>query len=126
MIISFSNFWEDAGAFYWIFAGLACLIAIFGILPDLFRDREMSGGLKALWLIFLILVPVIGVIVYLIVRGRQMGERRLKDFDEDMAASDRAGGGEMPINQIALAKQMLDSGAITQDEFDKLRAEGNA
>jgi hypothetical protein len=125
-MILFTSFWSDAGFFYWIFALLACLVAIFAILPDLFRDHSLSGGAKALWMLFLVIVPFVGVLVYVIVRGQRMGERRLAEFDKDMASSDSYGGGDMPADQIALAQQMLDSGAITQTQFDKLRADGNA
>jgi hypothetical protein len=125
-LILFNSFWADAGLFFWIFAFLACLIAIFGILPDLFRDKSLSGGVKALWVLFLIFVPFLAVLVYVIVRGRGMGERRLAEFNKDMATSASFSGGAMPVNEIALAKQMLDEGAITQADYDKLRADGNA
>jgi hypothetical protein len=125
-MILFNDFWNDAGLFFWIFVCIACLIALFGILPDLFRDHALSGGAKALWVLFLVFVPFVAVLVYVIVRGRRMGERRMSEFDRDMTTSAGFGGGAMPVDQVALARQMLNSGAITQADFDKLRADGNA
>ena len=125
-MIFFSNFWSEAGFFWWVLAFVACLIAIVGIIPDLFRDRKLPGVLKALWVIFLIFFPFVGVIVYVIARGRGMAQRRLAEMDEDLEASEVFGGGARPVDQIARAKQMLDSGEITQEDFDKLRADGNA
>lgn len=99
------------------------LITIFG---DLFRDHEMSGGMKAFWVLFVVIVPFLGILVYLIARGSGMAERAMKSqqhqkeqFDQYVRtmASDKA-----PTDQIADAKKLLDSGAIDQSEFDRLKA----
>ena len=58
-----SNFWDIIGWFFWVFAFTAYLFALFAVIGDLFRDRELNGWLKALWLIFLIFVPFLTVIV---------------------------------------------------------------
>jgi type VI protein secretion system component VasK len=125
-MIFFSNFWSEAGFFWWVLAFVACLIALFGILPDLFRDKKLHGWAKALWVLFLVFVPFVTVIVYVIARGRGMAQRRLSELDEELEANEVFGGGARPVDQIARAKEMLDSGAITQEDYDKLRADGNA
>jgi ABC-type multidrug transport system fused ATPase/permease subunit len=101
------------------------LIAIFS---DLFRDHDTSGGAKALWVIFVVVVPFVGILVYLLVRGHGMAERSAKAqarAQEQMNAQIRAAAGSGPTasaaDQIAQAKALLDSGAIDQGEFDKLK-----
>jgi Phospholipase_D-nuclease N-terminal/Short C-terminal domain len=100
------------------------LLTIFG---DLFRDHEMSGGMKALWIIVVVVLPYLGILIYLIARGKGMGERAAKQnalVQEQMDARIRAAAGTTtaPADQIAQAKALLDSGAIDQSEFDKLKA----
>ena len=97
------------------------------IFTDLFRDHELSGGAKALWIIFVIVVPFIGILVYLIARGHGMADRAAKAqarAQEQMNAQIRAAAGTSasPADQIAQAKSLLDSGAISQAEFDRLKA----
>ena len=125
-MIFFSNFWNDAGVFFWTFALIACLIAVLGILPDLFLDHNLPGWAKALWILFLIFVPFIAVLVYVVARGRGMGERWVKRFDKDMAESSGYSESGLPVDDIERSKQLLASGAITQADYDKLRADGNA
>ncbi|WP_426592142.1 SHOCT domain-containing protein [Cellulomonas sp. McL0617] len=100
------------------------LIAIFS---DLFRDKTTGGGVKALWVFFLILLPFLGILFYLIFRGRGMGERGVaqaaaaqEQFNSQIRSA--AASAESPADQIAKAKALLDSGAITQAEFDQLKA----
>jgi Short C-terminal domain/Phospholipase_D-nuclease N-terminal len=90
-----------------------------------FRRHDASGGTKALWLIFLFFLPFLGLIVYLIVNGDGIaqrhaasGQKAQQDFDAYVRS---VSGGS--ADQIAKAKELLDSGAITQDEFDKLKAQ---
>lgn len=99
------------------------LLTIFG---DLFRDHETSGGVKALWVVVLIVLPYIGILVYLIARGHGMAERAAKQnalAQEQLDARIRAAAGTSttPADQIAQAKALLDSGAIDQAEFEKLK-----
>lgn len=96
------------------------LIMVFG---DLFSRKDCSGGKKAIWIIFMIAAPFLGVLIYLIVNSHHMAERRMaavqaaqKDFDDHV--KEVAGGSAA---QIEKAKQLLDSGAITQEEFDALK-----
>ena len=97
------------------------------VFSDLFRDHETSGGMKVVWIVFLILIPYIGVFVYLIARGHGMADRAAKQnalvqaqVDERIRAA--AGTTATPADQIAQAKTLLDAGAIDQAEFDKLKA----
>src|SRR3954452_11657441 len=100
------------------------LISIFS---DLFRDRTTGGGVKALWVFFLIILPFLGILLYLIFRGRGMGERSVAQaaaLQQQLDAQIRtaAGTSVSPADQITKAKALLDSGAIDQAEFDKLKA----
>jgi hypothetical protein len=101
------------------------LITIFG---DLFRDHEISGGAKAAWCIFIILIPFIGIFAYLIVRGGGMAGRAQKmmtDAQNQYNAQVKAAAMDLatsPADQIAAAKSLLDQGAIDQGEFERLKA----
>jgi len=99
------------------------LMAIFG---DLLRDDETGGGVKALWVIFLIALPFIGILLYLIVRGKGMGTRQAAQLQAAQASFDNqirsATSSSSPADQITQAKSLLDSGAIDQAEFAKLKA----
>ena len=100
------------------------------ILVDVFRRRDIGGGKKALWVIFLILVPFVGVLIYLIVNHDSMAERGSREaqasqaqFDDYVRTVSASGGAAAEIEK---AKQLLDSGAITQAEFDAIKAKALA
>ena len=103
------------------------LVAIFS---DLFRDHETSGGVKALWVIFVVLVPFVGILFYLIIRGHGMAERSAKQAQQAQQQFDsqvrNAAGSTSAADQIAQAKSLLDSGAIDQAEFNSLKAKALA
>jgi len=115
--------------FFLFFAWFMCL---FWVLGDIFRSRDLGGGAKTLWVIFVILIPWLGILVYLIARGHGMQERQLEQAKEMQAAqaayiksvAGPSSGGA--TSQIADAKALLDSGAITQAEFDQLKAKALA
>lgn len=118
-----STIWDAIWWFFTIFVFVAYLIALFSIISDLFRDRELSGVYKAIWLLFLIFLPFLTALVYLIFRGRGMGDRAERQTREAKAAADDyirtvAGG---PASEIAQAKQLLDSGTISEAEFQSLK-----
>jgi hypothetical protein len=97
------------------------------VVGDLFRDHEVSGAAKALWIIGLLLFPYVGVLAYLIVRGGGMGERaarQVRAAQEQIDAHIRsvAGAAASPADQIQKAKALLDAGAINRAEFDRLKA----
>jgi len=104
---------------FWFFIWLCALMLWFRCLIHLFQDDDLSGWAKAGWTVFLTLLPWVGVLVYFIVRGRDT-----RDSDED--AVDRQAIAATPsssaADQIATAKGLLDSGTITQPEFDALKA----
>ena len=115
--------------FFLFFAWFMCLFWIFG---DIFRSKDMGGGAKTFWALFVIIVPWLGILVYLIARGGGMHERQLeqaKDIQRaqsDYIKSVTAGSSTNPTDQIASAKSLLDSGTITQAEFDHLKAKALA
>jgi hypothetical protein len=125
------SFWD----FFWFtisfFLLMAYLVVLFQILTDLFRDRELSGGLKAVWVLLLIFLPIITSLVYLITRGQGMAERgaasmRAAQADTDNYIRSVASNDSSPADEIARAKGLLDSGAISQAEFDRLKAKALA
>ena len=100
------------------------------VLIDVFRRHDISGWGKAFWTIFVVLIPWIGVLVYLIANHDGMAERRTKEAQASQAQFDdyvrKAAGTGNPAEQIQQAKQLLDSGAIDQAEFDSLKAKALA
>jgi Phospholipase_D-nuclease N-terminal len=120
------NFGDFFWLLIWSFFFVCYLMILFQILGDLFRDKELSGWWKALWVIALIFVPFLSALIYLIARGKGMAERQAGEMKRAQAATDTyiqevAGRGN-PADQIATAKGLLDDGTITQTEFDRLKA----
>ena len=120
------------GEFLWslviIFFMIIFFIMLFQVLTDLFRSHDVSGWAKAGWVLFLIILPFLGVLVYVIVRGRGMAERQAKaqteakeSMDEYIRQTAGAGGGGGAAAEIAHAKRLLDEGAISQEEFEALK-----
>jgi Short C-terminal domain/Phospholipase_D-nuclease N-terminal len=93
------------------------LITVFA---DLFRRHDISGWLKAAWCVFVIILPFLGVFIYLIANGQGMADRNVKAVE---AAGARVGG---PATEIATAKELLDSGAINQQEFEAIKRKATA
>ncbi len=121
------TFWDFLWMLFWAFAFVAYLFAIFAIIGDLFRDHKLNGWWKAVWIIFLIFLPFLTALVYLIARGKGMAERSAAAEAEARQATDdyirrTAGGSASPSDEIAKAKQLLDQGAITPEEFESLKA----
>jgi hypothetical protein len=99
---------------------------LFQIVVDLFRDQDLSGWWKAIWIIFLIIVPFLSVLIYVIARGRGMAERRQeaqggRRRDEEAYVPPSIISMPNPAEQIASAQKLLDQGAINQTEFDQLK-----
>jgi hypothetical protein len=121
------SFWDIMWFIIFSYAFIAYLIMLFSLVGDLFRDRETSGGMKAIWLLFFIFVPFITAIVYLIARGQGMAERSERQMQAAKAEQDRyiqqaAGRAASPAAQIAQAKELRDTGEISADEFANLKA----
>jgi hypothetical protein len=115
-------FWTIIVFFAWV----AWLMILFRIIGDIFRRHDISGWGKAAWLIFVIVLPFLGVLIYLIANGSEMANRDLEhaqaaraEFDDYVKSTAGSGG---PAAEIDKAKQLLDSGAITQAEFDAIKA----
>jgi hypothetical protein len=126
-----TSFWEVLLWSFFFFIWIAALMIWFRCLFDLFSDHTLSGWGKAGWAIFLVLVPWLGALVYIIARGDSMNHRQLQAMSEAKAAQDRyiqqaAAKAANPAEQIASAKQLLDSGAISQQEYDALKAKALA
>lgn len=116
--------WDAIWWFLTAFIFIAYLMALFSIITDLFRDRKLSGVAKALWFIFLIFLPFLTALAYLIVRGGGMGQRQAEQVAEARAATEqyiRQVSGSTPTDEITHAKQLLDSGAISAAEFESLK-----
>jgi type VI protein secretion system component VasK len=114
-------FWSMLLLFLWI-AWFWILIVILG---DVFRRHDISGWFKALWVIFMIVMPFLGVFIYIITQSRGMSERHLKQaqaaqqqFDEYVKTVATSSGSAAEIEK---AKGLLDSGAITKEEFEQLK-----
>ncbi len=96
------------------------------ILMDIFRDHEMSGWAKAIWCLFLIFIPVLTSLVYLIARGSGMRERAIKEQTEAKKQFDeyvRETAGTTPVDELHKLDQLRQSGGLTQDEYEKMKAE---
>ncbi len=131
--VQYQGFWGSFGDliwwFLWAFVFMAYLFALFAIIGDLFRDRSLNGWWKALWIVFLVFVPFLTALVYLIARGRGMAERsqrEVRDVEKAQADYIRNVAGATPAQEIAHAKQLLDAGAISAEEFERLKAKALA
>jgi hypothetical protein len=102
---------------------------LFTVFADVFRRHDISGWGKAAWIVFVIILPFLGVFIYLIVESKGMAQRNIDQANQAKSQFDSyvrqaaSGGG---ASEIAQAKQLLDSGAITQSEFDSIKAKALA
>jgi hypothetical protein len=122
-------FWSMLAFFFFVIV----LWMIFGIIGDIFRSDDLSGAVKAIWCIAIILIPWLAIFIYLIVRGSGMAERSLAanakaqaQFESYVRETAGSGGGGGAAAEIKDAKALLDSGAISQAEFDQLKAKALA
>jgi hypothetical protein len=119
-------FWSMLIFFLWV----SWFVLLFHVIGDVFRRRDASGWKKTAWLIFLIFVPFLGVFVYLIANSDDMARRSIEQAEASRAQMDdyvrtTAGSGGA-AGEIEKAKGLLDSGAITQAEFDAIKAKALA
>jgi Phospholipase_D-nuclease N-terminal/Short C-terminal domain len=120
-------FLEIVGTIVVFFGFVAWLSAVITVLGDIFRRDDISGWGKAAWVLLVVVIPLLGVVIYLGAQGEHMAERKLKQAYEQKAQFDEyvretAGGGGGAAAEIAQAKALLDSGAIDQAEFDAIKA----
>jgi Phospholipase_D-nuclease N-terminal/Short C-terminal domain len=134
MIVADVSFNDMFWSVLWFFFLFIWIMVLFHVLTDLFRDHSVSGVTKTLWVLFLVFLPFLAVFIYLIVRGKGMGERaaaqqrqaqdQFEGYVRTVATSGDATA--TPAEQIAQAKQLLDAGTIDQAEFDRLKAKALA
>jgi hypothetical protein len=118
-------FLDVVGSMLVFFAWAAWFWLLITVFSDLFRRHDISGWGKVAWSVFAIVLPFIGVFAYLVTQGKHMAERRAsdaaaaqKDFDQYVQRAAHTNGA---TDQIAKAKELLDSGAIDQAEFDQIK-----
>ena len=130
MILASYNF----ASFLWdvlvIFAFVIWFWLLISVFSDLFRRRDISGWAKAGWIILVIILPYLGVFIYLIAEHDGIAERNTKQVEAQQAAADQyirsVSGSGGPAAEIETAKNLLDSGAISQAEFESLKAKALA
>jgi hypothetical protein len=115
--------------FFWtllvIFFMVVYFLILFRVIVDVFRRKDASGWKKTGWLLFILVMPFISLFAYLIVNGEHMGERDMQEVAKSQQQFDsyvRDVSAPSGADEIAKAKQLLDSGAITQAEFDQIKA----
>jgi phospholipase D-like protein/putative oligomerization/nucleic acid binding protein len=130
MVLADYTFWDSLWTLLVFFLWVAWFILLFHIVIDVFRRRDASGFKKFLWLIFILFVPFLGVFVYLIVNSDDMARRNIEqataqrqEMDQYVRSVATEGGAAAEIER---AKGLLDSGAITQAEFDAIKAKALA
>jgi hypothetical protein len=120
---NFASFLWDVLVIFAFVIWFWLLIVVFG---DVFRRRDIGGWGKAAWIILVIVLPYLGVFIYLIAEHSGMADRTVQDIQTQQAATDQyirsvAGSGG-PASEIETAKRLLDSGAITRAEYDSIKA----
>jgi predicted PurR-regulated permease PerM len=133
MVVADVSFIDIFWSMLWFFFLFIWIVILFHILTDLFRDHTLSGGMKTLWVLFLVFLPFLAVLIYVISRGKGMAERtaarqqqaqdQFEGYVRSVATNDATA---TPADQITQAKQLLDAGTIDQAEFDRLKAKALA
>jgi len=117
--------WDVIVSTFWFMLLLAWIWLIISILGDIFRDRELSGGGKAMWTVFLIFLPWVGAVIYLIARGGSMNERTVQAAqanEERMRAYVKEAAGTRSVaDQLTELAELRDNGVITGAEYDQAR-----
>jgi len=120
------TFWDFLVWSFWFYLVVVCISIFIRVFIDLFRDPELNGWAKALWVLFLVVVPFLAAFIYLIARGGRMAQRSMAGARQAQAQSDdyvrSVAGTSSPAAEIESGKQLLDSGAITPAEFEALKA----
>ncbi|ALV45377.1 hypothetical protein MB46_07590 [Arthrobacter alpinus] len=119
------NFWETLWSIVVFFLFLSYLILLFQIVGDIFRDQTQKGWVKAVWIFFLLVLPLLTALVYLIVRGEGMAQRQVQAVQTAQHEAEtyirEVARPLSPAEQIAAAKALLDEGAIDANEFAALK-----
>ena len=120
------GFWDFFWLLLWGFFFVCYVLVLFQVILDLFRDDELAGWGKAVWVVALVIVPAITLVTYLIVRGNGMGARARASLPRrapEETAPQVIDAVPHPVEPIATATALLDAGAITPDEFARLKAQ---
>ena len=115
--------------FFWtmlmFFAFVIWIWLLIIVFIDIFRSHDMGGFAKALWVIFILILPILGLLIYLIARGSSMAQRQAQQAQQEQSAFDdyvRQTAGGSPTDQLAKLSDLKDKGVITQAEFDEQKA----
>ncbi len=125
MLVADYSFGEALGTVLAVFIFVAWIMVLFTILSDLFRDHEMSGWGKAIWVVFLIFIPFLTALIYLIARGSGMRDRALKEQSEQKKHFDeyiRDTAGTSKVDELANLAELHDKGKLSDAEYEQMKA----
>jgi hypothetical protein len=118
--------WDFFVWFFWFYIVISCIWIFITVIIDVFRDDTLNGWMKALWVLFLVFLPFLAAFIYLIARGRSMSARnaaRARGASESTDEYIRSvAGTTSATSEIESAKRLLDTGAITSEEYAILKA----
>jgi signal transduction histidine kinase len=123
-----NDFWDFFWLLVWSFFFVAYLMMLFHIFTDLFRDKELGGFAKVVWVVALFILPLLAALIYVIVRGQGMAERAMEQNRQYMTEQQEyirnvAGTSSgTTVDQLSQAKSLLDNGAISPEEFAQIKA----
>lgn len=122
------GFWDVIVSMFWFMLLFAWIWLFIVILRDLFADRELGGGAKALWVVVLVLFPWIGALVYLIARGSGMHERALKGASEQEAqfrayVQEAAGSSGSVADELRKLAELRDAGTLSNEEYERAKSQ---
>ena len=125
--------WDFFVWFFWFYIAISCIWIFITVIIDVFRDDTLNGWAKALWVLFLVFLPFLAAFIYLIARGKGMAgrgmarQREATEYTDDYIRSVAgSGSASSPTAEIESAKRLLDAGAVTQAEYDQLKANAMA
>lgn len=119
------GFWDVIVSMFWFMLLVAWIWMIFHVLADLFRDRDLNGGAKALWALFIVIIPWLGVLIYILVRGDSMNAReqqRAREQQEYMRSYLQTAAGPGISQQLRELAELRDSGVLTPAEYEQAKA----
>jgi hypothetical protein len=126
MILAEFGVGEVLLSMFWFFLFFLWIMLLFRVFADVFRSRDMSGFAKVLWLVFVIVLPYLGVFVYLIVRGNKMAEHEIADVQAQQAAMQdyirSAAGTGSAAEELTRLADLRDRGVIDDSEFSSMKA----
>jgi ABC-type multidrug transport system fused ATPase/permease subunit len=125
MLVADYSFGEALGTVLAVFIFVAWIMVLFTVLSDLFRDHEMSGWGKAAWVVFLIFIPFLAVLVYLLARGSGMRDRALQEQAEQKKHFDQyiqETPGTSKVDELASLAELHDKGKLSDAEYEQMKA----